>query len=105
MGSALSPPWLHHDTTTLTRYGADAEDAPPSTGPVPPRPAYGDSTDGPEELTQVLLRLGVNREGLPRRMGGRDGPSRDSPETPGVLAECVARGRAGVRGMGADRQT
>src|SRR4029077_17730502 len=38
---ALSPPWLHQDTTTLTRYGAYKEEPRPVDGPVPPRPAYG----------------------------------------------------------------
>ena len=45
---AISTPWLHQDTTTITLYGA-YEEAPPAealgthaaTGPVPPRPAYG----------------------------------------------------------------
>ena len=36
---ALSTPWLHQDTTTITLYGAYEEEARPGTGPVPPRPA------------------------------------------------------------------
>src|SRR5262250_952936 len=43
---ALSTPWLHQDTTTITLYGAYEEEARPVTGPVPPRPAYGHSKDG-----------------------------------------------------------
>ena len=36
---ALSTPWLHQDTTTITLYGAYEEAARPGEGPVPPRPA------------------------------------------------------------------
>src|SRR4029453_2392389 len=43
---ALSAPWLHQDTTTLTLYGAYEEEARPVAGLVPPRPAYGQSQDG-----------------------------------------------------------
>src|SRR5262249_40895095 len=65
---ALPTPWLHQDTTTLTLYGAYEEEAGPAKGPVPPRPAYGHSKDGPEDLKQVLLSLGVSSDGLPLRM-------------------------------------
>jgi hypothetical protein len=99
---ALSTPWRHHDTTTSTLSGAYAEEARPGAGPVPPRPAYGHSTDGPDALTPVLLRLGVRRDGLPLRMGGRDGKTSDSLETPVAIEACVALGRDGVRGMVAD---
>ena len=71
-------------------------------GPVPPRPASGQSTEGRDALTQGWLRLGVSSEGLPRRLGGRDGHTRDSTETPIAIAECVALGLDGVRGMVAD---
>ena len=54
---AIPTPWLHQDTTTITLYGA-YEDEPPGQGPVPPRPAYGHSQDGHDDLTQVLLSLG-----------------------------------------------
>src|SRR5919108_3140596 len=37
---ALSTPWLHQDTTTITLYGAYEEEAHPNTTPGPPRPAY-----------------------------------------------------------------
>ena len=43
---ALSTPWLHQDTTTITLYGAYEEEPPRGAGPVPPRPAYGHSKDG-----------------------------------------------------------
>jgi hypothetical protein len=52
----------------------------------------------------VLLRLGVSREGLPLRMGLRDGHTSDSTETPVALEACVALGLDGVRGIVADRK-
>src|SRR5262249_42637061 len=35
---ALSTPWLHQDTTTISLYGAYEEEARPGKGLVPPRP-------------------------------------------------------------------
>src|SRR5438445_6230073 len=99
---ALSTPWLHQDTTTITLYGAYAEEARPAQEPVPPRPAYGHSKDGHEDLKQVLLSLGVSSDGLPLRMGVRDGNTSDSTETPIAIEECVALGLDGVRGIVAD---
>jgi transposase len=99
---ALLTPWLHQDTTTITLYGAYEEEAPPGEGLVPPRPAYGHSKDGRDDLKQVLLSLGVSSDGLPLRMGLRDGNTRDSTETPVALEECVALGLDGVRGIVAD---
>src|SRR5262245_43272603 len=99
---ALSPPWLHQDTTTITLYGAYEEEARPVTEPVPPRPAYGHSKDGHDDLKQVLLSLGVSSEGLPLRMGLRDGNTSDSTETPVAIEECLALGLDGVRGIVAD---
>lgn len=99
---ALSTPWLHQDTTTITLYGAYEEEARPNAGPVPPRPAYGHSKDGRDDLKQVLLSLGVSSEGLPLRMGVRDGNTSDSTETPVAIEECVALGLDGVRGIVAD---
>ena len=99
---ALSPPWLHQDTTTLTLYGAYKEEARPVDGPVPPRPAYGHNKDGRDALKQVLLSLGVSSDGLPLRLGIRDGNTSDSPETPVAIEECVALGLDGVRGIVAD---
>jgi transposase len=101
---ALSTPWLHQDTTTLTLYGAYEEEARPVTGPVPPRPAYGHSTDGHDDRKQVLLSLGVSSEGLPLRRGLRDGHTSDSTETPVAIEDCVALGLDGVRGIVADRK-
>src|SRR5499426_1749095 len=99
---ALSTPWLHQDTTTITLYGA-YEDAPHrGAGPVPPRPVYGHSKDGHDDLKQVLLSLGVSSEGLPLRMGLRDGNTSDSTETPVAIEECLALGLEGVRGIVAD---
>jgi len=99
---ALSPPWLHHDTTTITLYGAYKEEARPVDGPVPPRPAYGHNKDGRDDLKQVLLSLGVSSDGLPLRLGIRDGNTSDSTETPVAIEECVALGLDGVRGIVAD---
>jgi transposase len=99
---AIATPWLHQDTTTITLYGAYEEAAQPDEGPHPPRPAYGHSKDGRDDLKQVLLSLGVNSDGLPLRMGVRDGNTSDSTETPVAIEECVALGLDGVRGLVAD---
>lgn len=100
--SALSTPWLHQDTTTITLYGAYEEEARPVKGPVPPRPAYGHSKEGHDDLKQVLLSLGVSSDGLPLRMGVRDGNTSDSTETPVAIEACLALGLDGVRGIVAD---
>jgi transposase len=99
---AIATPWLHQDTTTITLYGAYAEEAHPVKGLVPPRPAYGHSKDGRDDLKQVLLSFGVSSEGLPRRLGVRDGNTSDSPETPVAIEEGLALGLEGVRGIVAD---
>jgi len=99
---ALSTPWLHQDTTTITLYGAYEEEPHRGEGPVPPRPAYGHSKDGRDDLKQVLLSLGVSSEGLPLRMALRDGNTSDSTETPVAIEECLALGLDGVHGIGAD---
>src|ERR671910_755888 len=101
---ALSTSWLHQDTTTITLYGAYEGAAPLGEGPVPPRPAYGHSKDGHDDLKQVLLSLGGSSEGLPLRMGLRDGNTSDSTETPVAIEECLALGLDGVRGIVADSQ-
>src|SRR5262249_26969743 len=62
---AIPTPWRHQDTTTITLYGAYEEDPPRSAEPTPPRPAYGHSKDGRDDLKQVLLSLGVSSDGLP----------------------------------------
>jgi transposase len=106
---AIPTPWLHQDTTTITLYGAYEEGEqtrpPPSQSPerpVPPRPAYGHSKDGHDDLKQVLLSLGVSSDSLPLRLGVRDGNTSDSTETPVAIEECVALGLDGVRGIVAD---
>src|SRR5499427_7573980 len=99
---ALSTPWLHQDTTTITLYGAYKEEPRPVQGLVPPRPAYGHSKDGRDDLKQVLLSLGVSSDGLPLRVGIRDGNTSDSTETPVAIEECLALGLEGVRGLVAD---
>jgi transposase len=97
---AIPTPWLHQDTTTIALYGAYADE--PQT-PGAPRPAYGHSKDGRDDLKQVLLSLGVSGDGgIPVRMGLRDGNRSDSVETPGAIEECLALGLEGVRGIVAD---
>jgi transposase len=98
----IPTPWLHQDTTTITLYGAYEGAAPLGEGPVPPRPAYGHSKDGHDDLKQVLLSLGVSSESLPLRLGVRDGNTSDSTETPVAIEECLALGLDGVRGLVAD---
>src|SRR5438093_6581276 len=97
---AIPTPWLHQDTTTIVLYGA-YEDEPQTPGA--PRPAYGHSKDGRDDLKQVLLSLGVSGDGgVPLRLGVRDGNRSDSVETPVAIEECLALGLEGVRGIVAD---
>src|ERR671934_633189 len=99
---AISTPWLHQDTTTIALYGAYQDE--PKT-PRAPRPAYGHSKDGRDDLKQVLLSLGVSGEGgLPLRVGVRDGNRNDRVETPLAIEECLALGLEGLRGIVADSQ-
>ena len=97
---AIATPWLHQDTTTIALYGAYADE--PKT-PGAPRPAYGHSKDGRDDLKQVLLSLGVSGDGgIPVRLGMRDGNRSESVETPVAIEECLALGCEGVRGIVAD---
>jgi transposase len=97
---AIPTPWLHQDTTTIALYGA-YEDEPKA--PEAPRPAYGHSKDGRDDLKQVLLSLGVSGDGgLPLRVGIRDGNRSDSVETPLAIQEYLTLGLEGVRGIVAD---
>jgi transposase len=97
---ALPTPWLHQDTTTIALYGV-YEDEPKIARA--PRPAYGHSKDGRDDLKQVLLSLGVSGDGgLPLRVGVRDGNRNDSVETPVAIEECLALSLEGVRGIVAD---
>jgi transposase len=97
---AIATPWLHQDTTTIALSGAYADE--PKT-PGAPRPAYGHSKDGRDDLKQVLLSLGVSGDGgVPVRLGMRDGNRSDSVETPVAIEECLALGCEGVRGIVAD---
>jgi len=97
---AIATPWLHQDTTTIALYGA-YEDEPQAPGA--PRPAYGHSKDGRDDLKQVLLSLGVSGDGgVPLRLGMRDGNTSDSVETPVAIEECLALGLEGVQGIVAD---
>jgi transposase len=97
---AIATPWLHPDTTTIARYGAYPDVAGASDGPRPP---YGHSKDGRRDLTQVLVSLGVSGDGgWPLRMGLRDGNTSDSVEVPPAIAERLALGLGGFKGIGAD---
>jgi transposase len=96
----ISTPWLHQDTTTIALYGAYADEPQMVCAP---RPAYGHSKDGRNDLKQVLLSLGVSGDGgLPLRLGGRDGNRSDSVETPLAIEECLALGLDEMRGIVAD---
>src|SRR5919109_2402 len=57
---SIPTPWLHQDTTTIGLYGAYKDE--PQT-PKAPRPAYGHSKNGRDDLKQVLLSLGVSGDG------------------------------------------
>ena len=97
---AIPAPWLHQDTTTIALYGA--YEATPKI-PRAPRPAYGHSKDGRDDLKQILLSLGVSGDGgVPLRLGVRDGNRSDSVETPLAIEECLALGLEGMRGIVAD---
>jgi transposase len=97
---AIPTPWLHQDTTTIALYGAYADEP---KQPRAPRPAYGHSKDGRDDLKQVLLSLGVSGDGgLPLRLGVRDGNRSDSVETPVAIEECLALGFESMRGIVAD---
>src|SRR4029453_5556500 len=97
---AISTPWLHQDTTTIALYGAYADEP---QAPGAPRPTYGHSKDGRDDLKQILLSLGVSGDGaIPLRVGLRDGNRSDSVETPVAIEECLALGLEGVRGIVAD---
>jgi hypothetical protein len=50
----------------------------------------------------VLLSLGVTSEGVPLRIGLRNGNTSDSVETLVAIEECLALGLEGVRGIVAD---
>jgi transposase len=98
--SAITTPWLHQETTPIALYGA-YEDEPHAPGA--PRPAYGHSKDGRNDLKQVLLSLGVSGEGgLPLRLGVRDGNTSDSVETPLAIEEYLSLGLEGVHGIVAE---
>ena len=84
----------------MALYGA-YEDEPKT--PRAPRPTSGQSQDGRDALHQGLRSLGVSGDGgLPLRVGLRAGHRSDSVETPLAIAECLALGLEGVRGIVAD---
>lgn len=85
-----------YEEATRDHGRASAETA----APVPPRPAYGHSKDGRDDLKQGFLSLGGSRDGgLPLRGGVRDGNTSDSTETPVAIEACLALGLEGVRGI------
>jgi len=99
---AMLTPWLHQDTTTLALYGAYEHEPKP---PRAPRPAYGPSKDGRDELKQGRLSLGVSGDGgWPVRVGLRDGHRSDRVAPPLASAECLALGVEGMRGIVAERK-
>ena len=109
---AMPTLWLHQDTTTSTRYGAyqdlpapQSQETEQEAIPVAPRPAHGSNKDGPSELKQRWLSLGVSGDsGLPLRLGLRDGNTSDSTEMPVAIEEGLALGLPGLRGIVADRK-
>ncbi len=97
---AISTPWIHQDTTTISLYGAYPDVDPAGDAP---RPAHGHNKDGRGDLKQVLLSLSVSGDGgLPLRMGLRDGNTNDSVEVPQAIEESVALGLGGFKGIVAD---
>jgi transposase len=104
--------WLHQDTTTLSLYGAYEDEtvspsgesaAAASDAPAVPHPAYGYSKDHRDDLKQILLSLGVSgHDGLPLRLGVRDGNTSDSVEIPVAIEESLALGLEGLVGIVAD---
>jgi transposase len=96
----ISTSWLHQDTTTISFYGAYEDDEAGNKGP---RPTYGYSKDGRGDLKQVILSLGVSGDGgLPLRMGLHDGNRSDTVDIPQAIAQSVALGFDGLRGIVAD---
>src|SRR5688500_14484475 len=90
---AISTPWMHQDTTTISLSGAYADVGAASDAP---RPTYGHNKDGRSDLKQVLLSLGVSGDGgWPLRMGLRDGNASDSVEVPQAIEESLALGLEG----------
>ena len=97
--SAISDPLAPSGYDDHCALGAYADE--PQT-PGAPRPAYGHSKDGRDDLKQVLLSLGVSGDGgIPLRVGLRDGNRSDSVETQ-VAEECLALGLEGMRGIVAE---
>jgi transposase len=97
---AISTPWIHQETTTISLYGADEA---ATAGTEAPRPAYGHNKDGQPDLTQVLLSLGVSGDGgVPLRLELCDGNTSDSVDVRQAIQDSLARGLDGVRGIVAD---
>jgi transposase len=96
----VQTPWIHQDTTTIGLYGAYEEGRADAQGP---RPTYGYSKDGRDDLKQVLLSLGVSGDGgLPLRMGLHDGHTSDTVDVPRAIAQSVVLNLDGLQGIVAD---
>jgi transposase len=96
----VETPWIHQDTTTMSFYGADEDRQVEDTGP---RPTYGYSQEGRDDLKQVILSLGVSGDGgLPLRMGLHDGHHSDSVDVPEAMEQRVGYNLGGLHGMVAD---
>lgn len=96
----VQTPWLHQDTTTIGLYGAYEERGADAQGP---RPTYGYSKDGRDDLKQVLLSLGVSGDGgLPLRMGLHDGHTSDTGDVPRAIQESLDLTLDGLQGLVAD---
>jgi transposase len=93
-------PWIHQDTTTISFYGAYEDHPGEDKGP---RPTYGYSKDGRDDLKQVILSLGVSGDGgLPLRMGLHDGNYSDTVDVPEAIEQSVEFNLGGLHGIVAD---
>jgi transposase len=96
----VQTPWIHQDTTTISFYGAYEDRQVEDKGP---RPTYGYSKDGRDDLKQVILSLGVSRDGgLPLRMGLHDGNHSDTVDVPEAIEQSVGFNLGGLHGLVAD---
>jgi transposase len=96
----VETPWIHQDTTTMSFYGAYEDRQVEDKGP---RPTYGYSKDGRDDLKQVILSLGVSGDGgLPLRMGLHDGHYSDTVDVPEAIEQSVGFNLGGLHGIVAD---
>lgn len=96
----VETPWIHQDTTTISFYGAYEDRQVEDKGP---RPTYGYSKDGRDDLKQVMLSLGVSGDGgLPLRMGLHDGNRSDTVDVPEAIEQSARFNLGGLHGIVAD---